>query len=199
MAANPLPDRPMCKHQGVPIGRSRPTSRSVRSPRRALALVLCGLAALGSLTAVGCGDDQKKVSSADRAAFDRFADGARDWRRQGSDPWFKAFNQGGAQLATVAPTVEAKMQASISKMKSAANDISEPAVRKALLGLVATYGQKLDAIKGIDSERYSLARIKAGLDELKAAGVQTKKAWDAYVAKAKKTWNANPLAGLKVG
>ena len=102
-------------------------------------------------------------------------------------------------LAVVAPTVEAKMQASIKQMKSAANDISEPAVRKALLALVATYGQKLDAIKGIDSERYSLARIKAGLDELKAAGTQTKKAWEAYVAKAKKTWNSNPLAGLKVG
>jgi len=183
----------------MPIGTSQPTPGPVRSTRRAIAFALCCLVAAGSLTAAGCGDDQKKVSSADRAAFDRFADGARDWRRQGSDPWLKAFNEGGGQLAVVAPTVEAKMQASIKQMKSAANDISEPAVRKALLALVATYGQKLEAIKGIDSERYSLARIKAGLDELKAAGTQTKKAWEAYVAKAKKTWNSNPLAGLKVG
>jgi hypothetical protein len=167
--------------------------------RHAVAVALCGLSALGMVAATGCGDDQKKVTASDRAAFDRFADGARQWRRQGSDPWLKAFNDGGGQLAVVAPTVEAKMQASINKMSSAANDISEPTVRKSLQRLVGTYRAKLAAIKGIDSERYSLARIRQGLDELKSAGVATKKAWESYVSKAKKTWNANPLAGLNVG
>lgn len=189
----------MCKHR-VMAKVWAPVSRpSTPHARRWLSALLCGLAVLGSLSAGGCGDDQKKVSASDRAAFDRFADGARQWRRQGSDPWLKAFNEGGGSLAAAAPTVEAKMKSAINTMSSAANEISEPAVRKSLQRLVATYRLKLAAIESIDGERYSLARIRDGLDQLKQAGTATKKAWEAYVANAKKTWNSNPLAGLKVG
>ena len=145
----------------------------------------------------GCGDD-KSVSSGDRAALDSFADGVRNWQRQGSEPWNRAFKQGGTALADAAPKAEAALTKSTTQITSAANGLSEPEVRKPLQQLARSCASKTATIKQIDANTGSLSEIGVGLSELQADGVATQKAWDVWVAAAKKKWNANPLAGLKV-
>lgn len=172
----------MCKHRGM---------------RRYIPLAL--VVALVTVPVAGCGDDQKRPSSEDRVAMDRFADGARQWRNEGTEPWLKAFNVGSGRLAEVAPAAEAKMEAAIRTMSGGANGVAEPKIRRRLRAIVSTYRAKLAAVRSIDSAGYSMATINEGLAELKRQGIATEKAWNAYVAEAKRIWNSNPLAGLKVG
>lgn len=165
--------------------------------RRVLPLIL--IASLLGIPAVGCGDDQKRPTSEDRAAMDRFAAGVRKWRKQGTEPWNAAFTSGPAALQSQGPALEAKMQSAIREIKAGANGVSEPAVRKRLKALAATYSGKLAAISQIDNAGYSMSAIQAGLAGLKKQGAATKRAWEAYVAQVTKTWNENPLSGLNLG
>mgnify|MGYP006949113388 CR=1 FL=1 len=146
---------------------------------------------------MGCGDN-KSVSSSDRAALDSFTDGVRKWQLQGGDPWNRAFKQGGAALATEGPKAELALTKASQQITAASNRISEPEVRAPLQQLAKTCAAKTTTIKKIDANTGSLAAIGAGLGELKADGAATKRAWDAWVAAAKKKWDANPLAGLKI-
>jgi hypothetical protein len=165
--------------------------------RPALIVALIAVAVPAGASLAGCGDD-KSVSSGDRAALDSFADGVRSWQREGSQPWNRAFKQGGTALADAAPKAEAALTKSTRQIKAAANQLSEPEVREPLQRLAKTCAAKTSAIKQIDSNTGSLSAINAGLSQLQADGVATQKAWEAWVAAAKKKWNANPLAGLKV-
>ena len=164
---------------------------------RQLSLVL--LVAVVALPAAGCGEDQKRPSSADRAAMDRFAEGTRKWRIEGTEPWNSAFKRGTPALMAEGPALEAKMESAIRMISSGANGVTEPSIRRSLRRLAATYRGKLAAIKQIDRAGYSMSAIQAGLGELAKQGTATKRAWEAYVAQARKTWNANPLAGLNLG
>ena len=151
------------------------------------------------LPLAGCGDDRKRPSSADRAAMDRFAEGTRKWRIEGTEPWNSAFKRGTPALIAEGPALEAKMESAIRLISSGANGVTEPTIRRSLQRLAATYRGKLAAIRQIDRAGYSMAAIQAGLSELAKQGTATKRAWEAYVAQARKTWNANPLAGLDLG
>jgi len=164
-------------------------------PAVLLALVAVVIPAGGVL--VGCGDN-KSVSSSDRAALDSFTDGVRKWQLQGGDPWNRAFKEGGAALATEGPKAELALTKASQQITAASNRISEPEVRAPLQQLAKTCAAKTATIKKIDANTGSLAAIGAGLGELKADGAATKRAWDAWVAAAKKKWDANPLAGLKI-
>jgi hypothetical protein len=84
-------------------------------------------------------------------------------------------------------------------MQKATAGVTDPQVRASLERLVGTYRAKLQAVKKVDNAGYSLATLKQGLTDVKADGVATQKAWNAYVAQAKKAWDSNPLAGLNVG
>ena len=160
-------------------------------------MVLClALASMSGLAA--CGDD-KQISSADRAAFDDFAQGARQWRHSGTDPWYAAFKQGGSAVQAEAPKAEAQMQAAVNKMSSAAKKVSNDKVRVPLQRLAATYKAKLKTIRQIDASTGSISQMTFGLGQLTAEGKATLAAWKAYVKAAKAEWNANPLGGLKVG
>ena len=163
---------------------------------RITAALLC--AAMGASALAGCGGD-KQVSSSDRDAFDQFASGVRQWKKDGAGPWLAAFKQGTAPLEAAAPQVEANMQKSINTMSSAANKISVPPVRSKMQSLVSTYRGKLNAVKSIDSAGYSPSAIADGLAQLKTEGTATLKAWKAYVAAAQKEWKTNPLSGLNLG
>lgn len=185
-------------------GVSRPANgvraRLVCKHHRVLSRVLITvvIAAIGC-GAIGCGEPDRQVSPEDRAALDRFSDGVRQWRREGTEPWNKALAAGNVKLAEVAPKAEASMKKAIAAMESAANDVSEPKVRAALQRMVATYRAKLASVHKVDNAGYSLTTLKEGLNDLKADGKETLKAWNAYVKQAKQAWNANPLAGLNVG
>ena len=160
-----------------------------------LALVM--LSASTAVLAGGCGDD-KSVSKSDRAALDSFADGVRNWQRQGSQPWNKAFKVGGGALTAAAPSAEQAMSKASKQITAAANKLSEPEVRKPLQRLAKTCSAKTVTMKQISSNTGSISAIGAGLSQLQAEGDATQRAWDAWVAAAKKKWNANPLAGLKI-
>ncbi len=160
-------------------------------------LVVMAVAAPAAGLLGGCGDD-KSVSKSDRAALDSFADGVRQWQRKGSQPWNTAFKQGGSALTAVAPQVESAMSKASKQITAAANKIEEPEVRKPLQRLAKTCSAKTATIKEIDSNSNSIAAMSEGLNQLESDGVATQKAWDAWVAAAKKKWDANPLAGLKV-
>ena len=164
--------------------------------RRILLLALVVTLGCG---AAACGEPDRQVSSSDRAALDQFADGVRQWRREGTEPWNKALAAGNMKLSQVAPEAEANMKKAIAKMDAAARAVSEPNVRAALERMVGTYRAKLASVHKVDTAGYSLATLKEGLNDLKADGTATLKAWNAYVKQAKEAWNANPLAGLNVG
>ena len=149
--------------------------------------------------AVGCGETAKQPTPADRDALDQFAAAARQWRHSGSEPWNRALTAGNGALATAGPKAEANMSAAIHAMEKAVAGVTDPKVRASLEQLVATYRAKLQAVKKVDNAGYSLATLKQGLTDLKADGIATQKAWNAYVAQAKKAWDPNPLAGLNVG
>ena len=157
------------------------------------------LIAVAGLSAASCGDTPKQVPSADRTALDNFAAATREWRRQGTEPWNKALAAGQAELAIAGPKAESHMAKAIREMDAAAKSVSNPKVRRSLEAMILTYRAKLAAVRKVDTAGYSLARLKQGLVDLKAAGAETQKAWNAYVKQAKAEWNSNPLAGLKVG
>jgi hypothetical protein len=165
--------------------------------RLGLLAALIAVSVPAGATLAGCGDD-KSVSSSDRAALDSFSDAVRSWQREGSQPWNRAFKQGGTTLAEAAPKAEAALTKSTRQITAAASQLSESEVREPLQRLAKTCAAKASAIKQIDSNTGSLSAINAGLSQLQADGVATEKAWEAWVAAAKKKWNANPLAGLKV-
>ena len=160
-------------------------------------LVLIAVAAPTAGVLGGCGDD-KSVSKSDRAALDSFTDGVRQWQRKGSQPWNRAFKEGGSALSATAPTAEAAMTKASRQITAAANKLSEPEVRTPLQRLAKTCSSKTATIKAIDANTGSLSAITSGLSQLKTDGDATKRAWDAWVVAAKKKWDANPLAGLKV-
>lgn len=162
-------------------------------------LVAAVVIAVSGVSIAACGDAPKQATPADRAALDRFASAVRDWRREGTEPWNRALAAGKAKLAVASPTVESAMRKAIGEMDAAAADVSDPKVRSALERLVATYRAKLAAVHKVDSAGYSLATLKQGLTDLKAAGADTLQAWNGYVRQAKAAWNSNPLAGLNVG
>ena len=91
------------------------------------------------------------------------------------------------------------MAGAISKMDASAAKVTDPTVRARLRALITTFKGKLAAVRTVDNAGYSLDSIKSGLTQLKAEGVRTEQAWNGFVAATKKAWNANPLAGLKVG
>jgi hypothetical protein len=173
--------------------------RSTLRSRAASAVPALLVIALAGSVTTACGGADKTVPSADRAAFDDFATAQRQWTRDGTIPWNKAFAAGSGQLATAGPKAEAAMADAVSKMDASAAKVTDPTVRARLRALIATFRGKLAAVHAVDNAGYSLDSIKSGLAQLKAEGVKTEQAWTGFVAAAKQAWNANPLAGLKVG
>jgi hypothetical protein len=171
---------------------------TLRGKTRSAVPALLVIALAGSVTSA-CGGADRTVPSADRAAFDDFAAAQRQWTRDGTVPWNKAFAAGSGQLATAGPKAEAAMAGAISKMDASAAKVTDPTVRARLRALITTFKGKLAAVRTVDNAGYSLDSIKSGLTQLKAEGVRTEQAWNGFVAATKKAWNANPLAGLKVG
>ncbi len=179
------------------VASASPVAANFSGMKPATFLVLFTLSASGAVLLGGCGDD-KSVSKSDRAALDSFTDGVRNWQRQGSQPWNKAFKVGGGALTAAAPSAEQAMTKASKQITAAANKLSDPEVRKPLQRLAKTCSAKTATMKQISSNTGSISAIGAGLSELQADGDATQRAWDAWVAAAKKKWNANPLAGLKV-